>query len=113
MGLNAAGLDAILNDGNEAVFWAALGDGVAAADEVSDTRKQLTLGTPSGGTIVVSNTPLAFTGTASAAATHILFFSAETNGTFYGFKALTGDQSFNASGDYSITALTFPAASQT
>jgi hypothetical protein len=111
MGLNAAGLDALLNDGNEAVFYAAIGDGTTSGDEVSNERVQLTLGAPSSGIITVTNTPLSFTGTASGAATHVLLFSASSNGTFYGFKALTGDQTFNSSGDYSITSLTFTATS--
>lgn len=115
MGLNAAGIDAILNDGNEAVVWAAIGDGTADTDEVSNQRVQLTLGAPSGGVITVGNVPLAFTGTPSSAATHVLFFNQESpsGDTFYGFKALTGDQTFNADGEYNITALTLTGTSPT
>jgi len=53
--------------------------------------------------------PLAFTGTPSAAATHLLLFSASTAGTFYGFDALTGDQAYNAAGAYEVTAATVTA----
>lgn len=48
---------------------------------------------------------LSFTGgAASGAATHVGFWSASTSGTFYGWLALTGDQTFNAAGEYEIAA---------
>lgn len=111
MGLNTDGINALLNDGNEAVFYAAIGSGSASGNENSAARIALTLGAPSGGVITVSNVPLAFTGTPSAAATHVLLFSASTAGTFYGYDALSGDQAYNASGDYSVTALTLTGTS--
>lgn len=109
MPLNNAGLDALLNDGNEAVFYAAIGSGSASGNENSAARVALTLGAPSGGVITVSNVPLAFTGTPAAGATHCLLFSAATTGTFYGYEPLTGDAAYNAEGDYEITALTITA----
>lgn len=109
MALNSAGLDALLNDGNEAVFYAAIGDGPLTGDQTSTGRIQLTLGAPSGGVITVTNVPLAFTGTPAAGATHVLFYSASVAGTFYGFEPLTGDQAFNGEGAYEITALTITA----
>lgn len=111
MGLNNAGLDAILDVGNGAVVYAALGSGALSSNENSSARIQLTIGTPSGGVMTVSNVPLNFTGTPSAAATHLLLFSASTAGTFYGFDALSGDQAYNAAGNYSVTALTFTGTS--
>lgn len=109
MTLNNAGLDAILNDGNEAVVWAALGDGPLATDQTSNERIQLTLGTPTDGIITVTNVPLAFTGTPSAGATHVLLFTAQTGGTFLGSETLIGDQAYNATGDYEVTSLTITA----
>jgi hypothetical protein len=48
----------------------------------------------------------AFTGgAASGPATYVGFWSALTGGTFYGYQALTGDQTFNAAGQYTITSL--------
>lgn len=110
MGLNAAGLDHILSDAAKTVY-AAIGSGPLAANENSTARILLTIGASSGGVRTVSNVPLAFTGTASAAATHLLLFSASTAGTFYGYKALSGDQAYNASGAYSVTALTLTGTS--
>ncbi len=48
----------------------------------------------------------AFTGgAASGPATYVGFWSASTAGTFYGYQQLTGDQTFNAAGQYTITSL--------
>jgi hypothetical protein len=52
---------------------------------------------------------LAFTGgAASGAATHAGFWSASSAGTFYGWYALTGDQTFNAAGEYTVTGISIP-----
>lgn len=51
----------------------------------------------------------AFTGgAASGPATHLGFWSASTAGTFYGWLPLTGDQTFNAAGAYTVTSVTIP-----
>lgn len=110
MALNTAGINAFLDDGNEAVVWVAIGSGPTAGDQTSAARVQLA-SSVAGGVITATGVPYAFTGAAAAAATNALFFSAATAGTFYGFKALTGDQAFNAAGEYSITALTVTGSS--
>lgn len=49
----------------------------------------------------------AFTGgAASGPCTHIGFWSALTVGTFYGWLPLTGDQTFNAAGEYTLDSIT-------
>ena len=113
MALAADGLKALMDDGNEAVIYAAIGSGPLAANQNSAARVLLTLATPttaSPSVINVSNVPLAFTGTPGAAATHVLFFSASTSGTFYGSQTLTGDSAYTSAGDYQITTLTFTTA---
>lgn len=110
MALNTAGINAILEDGNEAVIWVAVGDGPLSTDQTSSARHQLT-STVAGGVITATGVPYDFTGTPGDGATHALFFSAATAGTFYGFDALTGDQTFNASGDCSIISLTVTGSS--
>jgi hypothetical protein len=105
MGLNAAGVTALLEDGNEAVFYVALGDGPTAADQVSAERVQIVSGVAAG-VITATGTPYAFTGTPDAAATYALFFSASTGGTFYGYDVLSGDQAIGSAGTYNLTALT-------
>lgn len=52
--------------------------------------------------------PVAFTGgAASGACTHVSLWSASSAGTFYGSFPLTGDQAFNAAGEYTLTDVTF------
>jgi len=110
MALNQAGINAILEDGNEAVIWVAIGSGPTSGDQTSNQRVQLTSSVASG-VITATGVPYAFTGTPAAGATHALLYSASTAGTFYGFDALTGDQAFNANGDYSLTSLTVTGSS--
>lgn len=110
MGLNAAGINAFLEDGNEAVVWVAVGDGATSGDQTSNERVQLA-SSVAAGVITATGVPYAFTGTALAGATHALLFSASTAGTFYGFDAVSGDQAFNAAGEYNLTALTVTGSS--
>lgn len=110
MPLNTAGINAFLEDGNEAVVWVAVGDGQAAGDQTSAQRRQLA-STVAAGVITATGVPYAYTGAPGDGATNALFFSASTGGTFYGYDALTGDQAFNAAGEYDITALTVTGSS--
>lgn len=110
MGLNTAGINAFLEDGNEAVVWTAIGSGPTSGDQTSNARVQLA-SVVSGGVITATGVPYNFTGTPGAGATHVLLFSASTGGTFLGFDALSGDQAFNAAGNYSLTSLTVTGSS--
>lgn len=110
MPLNTAGINAILDDGNEAVVWVAIGNGTGSGNQTSNERRQLVSSVASG-VITATGVPYSFTGTPAAGATHALFYSASTAGTFYGYDALTGDQAFNANGDYDLTALTITGSS--
>jgi hypothetical protein len=110
MPLNTAGINAVLEDGNEAVIWAAIGDGPTAADQTSAARVQVT-SSVAAGVITATGVPYAFTGTPGDGATHVLFFSANAAGTFYGYDGLTGDTTFNAAGEYNLTALTITGSS--
>jgi len=110
MPLNTAGINAILEDGNEAVIYVAIGNGTGSGNQTSNERHLLASSVASG-VITATGVPYAFTGTPAAGATHALFYSASTAGTFYGYDALTGDQAFNANGDYSLTSLTITGSS--
>jgi hypothetical protein len=109
MALNTAGVTAILEDGNEAVIYVALGDGPTSADQISAARVLLT-STVAAAVITASGVPYAYTGTPDAVATHALLFSAATAGTFYGFDVLSGDQAIGSAGTYNLTALTVAGA---
>ena len=110
MPLNTAGINAVLDDGNEAVIWVGVGSGPTSGDQTSAQRVQLA-SSVAAGVITATNVPMDFTGSAAAGATHALFYSASTAGTFYGYDALAGDQAFNAAGEYSITSLTIIGSS--
>jgi hypothetical protein len=110
MPLNQAGINAYLDDGNEAVVYVAIGDGQTSADQTSAARVQLT-STVAAGVITATGVPYAFTGTPGDGATNALFFSAASGGTFYGYDALTGDTTFNAAGEYNLTSLTITGSS--
>jgi hypothetical protein len=104
--LNTAGLNAFAEDGNEAVIWAAIGDGPLTTDQTSSARIQLT-STVAAGVITATGVPYEYTGTPLDGATDVLLYSASAAGTFYGNLDLTGDQAFNAAGEYSLDSLTF------
>jgi hypothetical protein len=58
----------------------------------------------SGGAVTATN--VAFTGgAANGAATYVGLWSASTGGTFVGGYQLTGDTTFNAAGQYTVTSL--------
>jgi len=93
MGLNAAGLTAVLTSGVAAITHAAVGDGPAAADQTSAGR-------------VAIGQDMTFGGDPSAGASHLLLFSASTGGTFYGSVRLDGDTAFSTSGSFEVTGFT-------
>src|SRR5690554_5224042 len=78
----------------------------SGSNEGTGTRQSITWETAASGDMVIT-TDLEFTGlAASEAVTHIGFWSAQTDGTFYGFLPLTGDQTANAAGEYTVTGVT-------
>lgn len=62
---------------------------------------------------VLTATNKSFTGgAASGPATYVGLWSSSTEGTFGGWYALTGDQAFNAAGQYTVSSLVItPTAS--
>ena len=105
--------DTILNVGNAAAQTAMTHAQIHTAQpnasgsaEAACARQAITWVTAANGDMVIT-ADLVFTGgAASGAATHIGFWSALTVGTFYGWLALTGDQTFNAAGEYTVTGVT-------
>ena len=80
---------------------------VSGSNEATSSRQAITWNAATGGDLI-STTSIPFTGGAgSGPATHVGFWSAGSGGTFYGWLALTGDQTFNAAGEYTITGITF------
>lgn len=111
MALNTAGLTALLDDGGDAAIYLGIGDGPDGADQVSVSRVLITWGASAGGVLTATGVPYAFTGPSAGAATHMLFWSAASGGTFYGSEPINGAQAFNADGEFQVTALTLTGTS--
>jgi hypothetical protein len=105
--------DTILNIGNAAMQAAMTHAAIhtaepngAGSNQSSAARQAITWETAANGDMIAT-VDVPFTGGASGGpATHVGFWSASTSGTFYGWYALTGDQTFNAAGEYTLTAVT-------
>ena len=78
----------------------------SGSNETAAARKLITWDTASQDMAFTDD--LAFTGgAASGDCKYAGLWSASTGGTFYGYQALTGDQAFNAAGEYTVTAGTW------
>jgi hypothetical protein len=111
MAITTAGLTALLNDGSDAVVYVAIGDGPTSSDQVSAARVLITWDAAASSQLSAADLPYQFTGPNDGDATHMLFFSAATAGTFYGSEPLDGDQVFNSAGEFEITALVLAGSS--
>jgi hypothetical protein len=79
----------------------------ATGSNQTSAAAQAVTPTSTGGVVSIGST--AFTGgAASGACTHVGFWHGDpaTTGTFRGWLALTGDQTFNASGAYTVDSVT-------
>lgn len=83
--------------------WFAIGDGATSGDQVSNERLQPTYDPAAGGVAALAAT-LSFTGTGSAAVSHLQVWTAQTVGSLRFAVALSGDLAFNAEGDLDLTA---------
>jgi hypothetical protein len=105
--------DTILNIGNAAAQTAmthaqihTAEPNAAGSNEATSAREAITWVTAANGDLVITADLVFDGGAASGPATHIGFWSALTVGTFYGWLPLTGDQTFNAAGEYTVTGVT-------
>lgn len=109
-------LDATLDIGMNAIAASITHLGLATADPGTTganpsaaARVAATWATSANGDTVT--TSKAFTGgAASGPVTHVTFWSAASGGTYRGSQALTGDQSFNAAGQYTVNAVNLNSA---
>lgn len=108
MALNDTALNLMAEALADAALYASLhtaAPNAGGSNESTATRLSIPWTAATGGDIsLVSALP--FTGgTPSGPATHIGLWSAASGGTFYGSFALTGDQTFNAAGEYTVNSL--------
>lgn len=112
MSFTNAALNAGTNGISAAFPWVSLhtaDPGTTGTSESTAARKNPTWPAASG-TGDSTVTALNFTGgTANGACTYVGFWSASTGGTFGGGFALSGNQTFDASGNYTIDSLTVNA----
>jgi len=105
-------VDAGLNVGANAIRTAITHIGLASADPgatgtnpTTAARQPVTWGTVAAGDFS-SSAAINFTGgTANGPVTHVTYWSAATGGTYYGSQALTGDNTFNSAGEYTVSSL--------
>lgn len=109
MPLNDTALDVMANALRGVAVYASLhsaNPGTTGTSETSAGRQSITWTTPATGGDFALTASKNFTGGASnGAVTYVGLWSASTGGTFYGGFALTGDQTFNAAGEYTLTAV--------
>ena len=109
MALNDAALD-VAGDAIAAAYpWIALHTSGTVADSTNESSAgRLAAGwsaATSGGNI--TSGPLEFTGgTADGSVVRVGYWSASTGGDYGGGSLLSGDQQFNAAGDYTVTSIT-------
>lgn len=77
----------------------------SSTNESAAARQPVTWSTDADGDISFTNA--VFTGgAANGAVVRVGYWSALTVGTYYGGSLLTGDQTFNAAGEYTVTSVT-------
>ena len=114
MALNDNGLNA-MGDGLAALVTHAslhtADPGTDGSNESSASRVACTISVSAAGVMSVSN--LDFTGGASSGSVFSIgFWDASTSGNFYGDQAIeTGDTTFNAAGEYTVTSATITPTS--
>lgn len=87
--------------------------GSGTSNVASSAVEVVTWGSASGSGDVSISGPVQFTGgTPSGPATHITIWDGDpgSGGTFLGSQALTGDQTFNSAGEYTLTDLSLDGA---
>jgi hypothetical protein len=85
--------------------------GTTGTNETTAARQGIVWDAAANGDISLTGTEAFTGGAASGACTHVGLWSAASGGTFYGGFALTGDQTFNAAGEYTLTDVTINGSS--
>lgn len=113
MALGEAILNGAANGAAAQVAFGAIHSSDSAGSQTSNQRLAVVFDPATGGVAALDGTPLNFTGTPGAAATHFGIWSAASGGTHRGSVLMTGDTTFNAAGQYQVTAGTMTATDET
>lgn len=109
MPLNSAGKNAAASGVTAVAGYLSLhtGDpGTTGTNAATSARQAIAWGSPSNGVVSITTAENFTGGAASGPCTHFGIWSAVSGGTFYGGGPLTGDQTFNASGEYTVDSIT-------
>lgn len=82
----------------------------SGSNESTAARQAASWASASGGDLALSGTVSFTGGAASGPGVAIGFWSASSSGTFGGYVAATGDQTFNAAGQMNVTGITIPGS---
>jgi hypothetical protein len=85
--------------------------GTTGTNESSAARQAVSFNVDADGDLTLTVTENFTGGAASGACTYVGLWSASSGGTFRGGFALTGDQTFNAAGEYNVTGITITGTS--
>lgn len=87
--------------------------GTTGTNESSAARQAVAFNVDADGDLTLTVTENFTGGAANGPCTYVGLWSASSGGTFRGGFALSGDQVFNANGEYNLTALTITGTSTT
>lgn len=109
MALTNAGLNVMANALAAVATHASLhtaDPGSTGTNESTAGRQAIAWDAASNGDISLTGTENFTGGAASGPCTYVGLWSASSGGTFYGGFALSGDQTFNAAGEYTLSDIT-------
>lgn len=111
---NDDGKNAALSGGlTDAILFLALhsaNPGSTGTNPTSAARLSVAWNAPSAGSSSMTAAKNFTGGASNGAAQFVGAWSAVTGGTFYGYWDITGDQTFNAAGEYTLDTLTLTAS---
>lgn len=85
--------------------------GSTGTSETTAGREAVTWAAAANGDLTITGTEAFTGGAASGPCTYVGIWSAASGGTFYGGFVLTGDQTFNAAGEYTLDDITINGSS--
>lgn len=113
MALGVAILNGAADGAAAQVAFGAIHSADSAGSQTSNERRAVTWDPATGAVAAMDGMPLSYTGAAGASAAFFGIWSAGSGGTYRGGVPITGDATFNAAGQYQITAGSMTATDET
>lgn len=99
------GVTAMQNAATHALLYSAAPNAAGTTNQTTAALAAITWDTAANGDMILTTDEVFTGGAASGACTHVGLWNS-TQTTFYGYFALTGDQTFSAAGEYTLTGIT-------